>query len=109
MNASTSRAARDLGRLDRVFNALAHQARRTVLLVLLARGGTMTSGEIANRFDCTWPTMSRHLRVLQDAGLVTFELVGRERHYQINTETLNNTATVWLHRFSDTRRDPPVA
>jgi DNA-binding transcriptional ArsR family regulator len=100
VSALTSKAARELDQLDRAFNALAHQARRTVLLVLLARGGSMTSGEIANRFDCTWPTMSRHLRVLQDAGLVTFEVIGRERHYRLNVDAIDATALAWLSRFT---------
>lgn len=41
----------DLEDLEVVFAALAHQSRRTILLVLHARGGTMASGDIAARFD----------------------------------------------------------
>lgn len=54
-----------------MLTALAHPTRRQILTVLQARGGTMTSGEPAQRFDCTWPTTTRHLGVLADAGLVT--------------------------------------
>ena len=53
-----------------MFTALAHHSRRTILLVLHLRGGEMTSGEIAGRFDHSWPTITRHLRILEQAGLV---------------------------------------
>ena len=42
---------------------------RRHILVVRFRGGAMTAGEIASRFQCTWPTVSRHLRVLEHAGL----------------------------------------
>ena len=38
----------------------------------------MTSGAIASRFDRSWPTTTRHLRTLEDAGLVHVNLRGRE-------------------------------
>jgi DNA-binding transcriptional ArsR family regulator len=95
-----SLAQRELEQLDRVFNALAHQSRRTILSVLNARGGSMTSRQIADRFECTWPTTTRHLRVLEDAGLVRIEVTGRERHYQLNAAMLKSTASQWLQRLT---------
>jgi DNA-binding transcriptional ArsR family regulator len=59
----------------------------------------MTSGAIAARFDCTWPTTSQHLRVLEKAGLVTISLRGRERVYRLETERLRSVAGGWLDRF----------
>ena len=59
----------------------------------------MTSGEIASRFDCAWPTTSRHLRVLQEAGLLAVELRGRERVYRLDKDRLNAVAGSWLERF----------
>ena len=91
----------ELRDLDLVFNALAHQSRRTILTVLRARGGEMTSGAIAARFDCSWPTTTRHLRVLEDAGLVSIELRGRERVYRLNTARLSSVAGMWMNRFAD--------
>jgi len=89
----------DLEALDAVFGALAHQARRTILSVLHARGGEMTSGAIASRFDCSWPTTSQHLRVLAKAGLVTITLRGREHVYRLNSDRLQDVAAGWLTRF----------
>jgi DNA-binding transcriptional ArsR family regulator len=88
-----------LGALEAVFGALAHQSRRTILLVLLARGGEMTSGDIAARFDCSWPTTTRHLRILEDAGLVHVALRGRQRVYRLDRDRLRSVAGEWLARF----------
>lgn len=89
----------DLEDLEAVFAALAHQSRRTILLVLHARGGTMTSGDIAARFDSAWPTITRHLRILEQAGLVHVELSGRERLYRLDRVRLETVAGAWLGRF----------
>ena len=72
-----------LDELEDVFSALAHASRRQVLLVLHFRGGELTAGQIAEGFSCTWPTTTRHRRVLEDAGLVTVERRGRERVYRL--------------------------
>jgi DNA-binding transcriptional ArsR family regulator len=97
----------DLQALESVFGALAHQSRRTILLVLLARGGEMTSGDIAARFDCSWPTTTRHLRILEDAGLVHAVLRGRQRVYRLDAERLRSVAGGWLARFEPPSVGPP--
>ena len=58
--------------------------RRSVLAVLFARGGGMTAGQIADRFKHSWPTTSRHLGVLESAGLIVVEKRGRERVYTLH-------------------------
>jgi DNA-binding transcriptional ArsR family regulator/catechol 2,3-dioxygenase-like lactoylglutathione lyase family enzyme len=67
---------------DAVLGALAHSGRRRMLAVLHERGGSMSSGEIAQRFSTAWSTTTRHLTVLLDAGLVVVEKQGRERVYR---------------------------
>jgi DNA-binding transcriptional ArsR family regulator len=59
----------------------------------------MTAGKIADRFHCSWPTTTRHLRVLEQAGLVTVEKRGRERVYKLRTERLLRVAGEWLDWF----------
>jgi len=93
------RGLTELGALDAVFGALAHQSRRTIVSVLHARGGEMTSGAIAARFDHSWPTISQHLQVLAKAGLVAIELRGRERVYRLDARRLHTVAGAWLDRF----------
>jgi DNA-binding transcriptional ArsR family regulator len=82
-----------------VFAALAHEQRRHILLTLKFRGGEMTAGDIADRFACSWPTTTRHLRVLESAGLVSVEKRGRERIYKLETARLRGIAGGWLAWF----------
>ncbi len=70
------------------FRALADQTRREILRML--RAGPKTSGEIAARFQSSWPTISRHLAVLRDAGLVLTERKGQEIHYELNTSVFQD-------------------
>lgn len=96
---STSASERELADADAVFAALAHASRRHVLLVLRFRGGAMTAGEIADRFSCSWPTTTRHLRVLESAGLVQVEQRGRERVYRLRADRLLAVTGGWLRWF----------
>lgn len=63
----------------------------------------MTSGDIARRFSCSWPTTSRHLRVLEGAGLVRVEKRGREWVYVLESERLRQVAGGWLGWFEAPR------
>lgn len=91
--------ARELEQIEQVFGALAHASRRHILLVLLFHGGSMSAGEIASRFECSWPTTTRHLRVLEDAALVRVERRGRERVYHLNDALLKTVLGGWLAHF----------
>lgn len=98
---SKSRAEKELDDFDAVFSALSHEARRRVLVVLLGRRGQMTAGQIVERFNCSWPTMTRHLQVLEDAGLIRVEKSGRERHYILNSRRLRQVVGGWLKWFEE--------
>lgn len=93
-------ALAELDELERVFAALAHASRRQILLVLKARGGRVKAGDIARRFACSWPTTTRHLRVLEEAGLVRVERDGRERWYVLEAKRLARVAGGWLRNFA---------
>lgn len=84
--------------LDQVVTAIAHPARRQILLTLHFRGGTATAGELAARFEHAWPTTTRHLRVLEDAGLLQHEKIGRTRRYRLDRERLA-LVSEWLGWF----------
>ena len=101
----SSRGLDELRELEQVFKALAHASRRHILIVINARGGSMTAGAIARRFSCSWPTTSRHLRMLADAGLVSIKKQGREWVYVLESKTLRRVVGDWLNWF-DT--EPPV-
>jgi DNA-binding transcriptional ArsR family regulator len=96
---SRGKAETDLANVETVFAALSHASRRHILLVLHFRGGEMTAGEIAARFGCSWPTTTRHLRVLENAGLVRVEKRGRERVYRLETPRLLGVTSEWLNVF----------
>jgi DNA-binding transcriptional ArsR family regulator len=85
-----------------VFNALAHPARRRVLLAIYFEGGSMTAGEVASMFEHAWQTTTRHLQVLEAAGLVKHERQGRMRIYSIEKKRLQLVSD-WLATFF---RDP---
>ena len=83
---------------EAVFTALAHPARRRVLLAIYFAGGEMTAGAIAAMFAHAWQTTTRHLQVLEAAGLLQHERQGRLRVYRINRKRLE-LVTDWLATF----------
>jgi DNA-binding transcriptional ArsR family regulator len=80
-------AREKLEALESVFAALAHASRRQILLTVHIRCG-MSAGEIAGRFEYAWPTISRHLKVLEEAGLLAHEKRGLTRFYTVDYERL---------------------
>jgi DNA-binding transcriptional ArsR family regulator len=89
--------AEKLAALDAVVAALAHPARRQILLTIHLRGEA-TAGEIAGRFAHKWPTTTRHLRVLEHAGLVQQKRLGRTRVYTVDRTRLA-LVSEWLGWF----------
>lgn len=83
---------------EAVFSALAHPTRRRILMTLNFEGGSMVAGEIAAIFEHAWPTITRHLKVLEAAGLVHHERDGRMRVYQIDRRRLD-LLRGWLDWF----------
>jgi ArsR family transcriptional regulator, arsenate/arsenite/antimonite-responsive transcriptional repressor len=75
--------------LEKVFEALASTARRKILAYL--SGGELTAGEIASRFAMTKPAISKHLSILENAGLVRGEKRGQFIHYALVGDNLVNT------------------
>ena len=69
--------------MDATIRALADPTRREILRML--REGELAAGEIAARFEMTAPTVSHHLSVLKDAGLVQTERNGRSVVYSLDT------------------------
>ncbi len=77
--------------LDLVFEALASSPRRQILAYLSEV--RLSTTELAQRFAMSTPAISRHLSVLENAGLVTREREGQFVYYQINRDSLVNTLT----------------
>lgn len=77
--------------IDRIFEALASRPRREMLAYLSAQ--ELTAGDLASRFDMSAPAVSRHLSVLESAGLVSSDRRGQYVYYQLNSDNLVNTLT----------------
>ncbi|GGQ17643.1 ArsR/SmtB family transcription factor [Streptosporangium pseudovulgare] len=82
---------------DRVFAALASPVRREVLR-LLREEGPQPVQRIAGRFAMARPSLSEHLRVLREAGLVSERKVGRQRLYRLEAVPLHEVRE-WLDPF----------
>jgi DNA-binding transcriptional ArsR family regulator len=83
------------------FKALADRTRRSIL-TLLQRRGACSAGEIADAFSrMSRPAVSRHLRVLRQAGLVTAKGVGREQRYELVPAALARLHHDWFGQFAD--------
>jgi DNA-binding transcriptional ArsR family regulator len=96
----TLRDVADPGTLDRVFKALANETRRGILAVLHDHRGPMSSHDIARRFDIPWQGISRHLRLLSEAGLLVCDVRRNERAYALDREQLRRVAGRWVLRVA---------
>ena len=79
-----------------VFDAISDPVRRSILQRL--NGAPGTAGEIAAGYSISRPAVSRHLRVLREAGLISAEASGREQIYRIERERLTEIDK-WLRQF----------
>lgn len=82
--------------LDNIFGALADPTRRAILARL--RESDCSLSDLSKPFEMSQTAVSRHVRVLQDAGLVDIEKRGRTRHCRLVGDPLA-TATSWLEVY----------
>jgi DNA-binding transcriptional ArsR family regulator len=82
--------------LDTVLAALADPTRRAIVERLLARG-ELTVGDIAEPFEISGPAISRHLRVLEDAGLIERRIDKQWRYVRLKPDALRPVES-WLAR-----------
>jgi DNA-binding transcriptional ArsR family regulator len=84
--------------LDATFSALSDPTRRAILDRLGKRECTVT--ELAKPFPISLPAISKHLSVLERAGLITRKRMGRRQMCRLKTEPMRR-ATEWLERYRD--------
>lgn len=84
--------------LDKVFSALGNETRRGILNCVLKEDMRVT--ELAERFDCSLNGTSKHIRVLEEAGLVQRVRRGRDHWIQFNGQPLQH-AEQWLGGYTN--------
>jgi DNA-binding transcriptional ArsR family regulator len=105
--ASSIGVARRPPRLDEVaavFEALAHESRRHIVQVLAHFGPELPSGYLAQRLTHSWPTTTRHLHVLEAAGIVSVRREGRNCVYRLERDHVHRVLGGWLELL-----DPPTS
>ncbi|MGE8358877.1 metalloregulator ArsR/SmtB family transcription factor [Pseudomonas sp.] len=80
--------------MDKIFEALASGPRRQILAYLSE--AELTTSELAERFAMSAPAISRHLSVLENAGLVNSERRGQFVYYQLNSDSLVNSLSSFM-------------
>jgi uncharacterized protein YndB with AHSA1/START domain/DNA-binding transcriptional ArsR family regulator len=88
--------------MDAVFRALADPSRRCLLDSLNARNG-QTLRELGTGLDMARQSVSKHLAVLEAAGLVTTLRRGREKLHYLNAAPINDIAERWINRYDRSR------
>ena len=81
------------------FRALADSSRQRIL-ALLEQSGSLCVSEVGAHFDMAQPSISHHLRILKEAGLVTAQKRGKEVYYAINDEELSRCCGVFFDKFA---------
>ncbi|GGH90517.1 hypothetical protein GCM10007170_04470 [Arthrobacter liuii] len=81
---------------DDVFAVIAESTRRDILVAL--RGGDKAVGELVEELAASQPTISKHLKVLREAQLVSMRAQGQKRYYALNRGPLEGIAS-WLETF----------
>jgi DNA-binding transcriptional ArsR family regulator len=89
--------------MNTIFKALSDPTRREILEML--RKVDLTAGEIADAFNISKPSISHHLDILRQAGLVVSVRDGQHIHYSLSTTELDE-AVKWLYSFSDKKNKP---
>jgi DNA-binding transcriptional ArsR family regulator len=82
--------------LDRTFHALADGTRRSIIHTL-ARGGSRSAGELGQQFRSAQPTISKHLKVLEQAALIERTVDGRVHRFRLRRKPLAD-AERWIAR-----------
>jgi DNA-binding transcriptional ArsR family regulator len=85
---------------DRVFKALADPTRRHLLDRLFERDGR-TLGELECELEMTRFGVMKHLRVLEDAGLVVTRRAGREKHHFLNPVPIRELHDRWIDKYTE--------
>ena len=88
--------------MQSIFEALASTPRRKILAYLAE--AELTAGEIAARFAMSKPSISKHLSILENAGLIRSEKRGQYVHYSLTPDNLTNTLNAFVQEICPVSR-----
>jgi ArsR family transcriptional regulator len=89
--------------MDKIFKALSSEPRRRILHYLAEE--PMSVGEIADNFEMAMPSISKHLGILKDAGVVRMQKRGQYVLYTLDRDQLTGQLYDFLSTFCDQARD----
>lgn len=89
-------AMRNIDSLDKKFHALGDGSRREIL-ALISKKQRCTAGELVEQFSSSQPTISKHLKVLESAGLIVRHIEGRHHNFTLGSDGLKE-ADAWIKR-----------
>lgn len=87
--------------MNHLFKALNDPTRRSILELLKEKD--LTAGQIAERFEMSWPSISHHLDLLKKAGLVTAQKEGQFVVYSLNTTVMDDMLQ-WILQFTQKQK-----
>ncbi|MCH8958344.1 MAG: helix-turn-helix transcriptional regulator [Proteobacteria bacterium] len=88
--------------MDQIFKALANQSRREIMDKLFAHDG-QTLNELCEIASFSRQAVSRHLQILEDAGLIVIHWSGREKLHYLNPAPVHEISERWLKKYARRR------
>jgi DNA-binding transcriptional ArsR family regulator len=85
-------------KITQLFKAIADPTRRDIFQALVIAGTALSISQISNQFEITRQGITKHIKTLEEAGLVTIESKGRERFCNVNTNPLKEV-NKWLQFY----------
>lgn len=85
--------------MDQIFKALANKSRREVMDQLFAGDG-QTLNELCDTASFSRQAVSKHLQILEDAGLIVTHWSGREKHHYLNSMPIHEISERWLKKYA---------
>ncbi len=92
--------------LNMIFKGLSDPIRRKIVYML--RQKDLSAGEIAEKFDITKPSISHHLNILKQAGMVIDERKGQNIYYSLNTSVFEDLVSFGMN-FLDAKTDKKLS
>jgi DNA-binding transcriptional ArsR family regulator len=94
--------------MEMIFRALADRSRRRLLDRLFASDG-LTLGQLCDGICMSRQAVSKHLRILEEAGLVVVDWQGREKRHYLNPVPISEIGDRWIEKFARKRAAAVVA